>query len=113
MAFKLNPAPMFTATINLTIPGQDELGQVKFTFAHKTSEGLKAWLDSAGREKNMTDTKMLSEVVLDWDGVLDDEDKPVPYTKDALSKLLTNYPTASGELVTGYINALGRSRAKN
>lgn len=110
MSFKLIPNPTFKATVNLTVPGQENPGQIEFEFRHMTSDGLKAWFED-GREK--TSAEALSEVIVGWNGVLNTDDNPLPFSAERLAELLANYPASGMEALSAYVNRLTESRAKN
>lgn len=56
--------------------------------------------------------EFLAGVVTGWTGVLDDEDKLVPYSPEALKVLFNSVPGASGLAFAGYCEYV-RVRAKN
>lgn len=108
--FKLNPAPEFEAPVQLTVPGNPEPEVVRFTFKHKTAEGLANWY-AANEKASARDG--LAEVIVGWSGVVDDDGVEVTYSKELLTRLLHGYPAAAAEIVRGYVLALTESRAKN
>lgn len=107
---KLIPDPVFSARVNLTVPGKTEAAVVEFEFRHKGRAGLKAWMENAGGK---SDTALLGEVISGWSGVTDPNGNDVPYSPERLEELLNVYPAAGQEIMMGYVFALTESRAKN
>lgn len=55
--------------------------------------------NTGSKEEN--NNKLLSRILLDWEGVLDTEDNPVSFSMDAAMKLFDGgYPTLGGVLVS-------------
>lgn len=101
---KLTPNPTFKTNVQITIPGSDLPVKIEVTFRHKNKDKLKAFLEGmTGRP----DDEILDEVIESWQGP--DE----AYSKEALQKLLLNYPASGPELLHGYIEAQAESRRKN
>jgi len=114
--FKLNPAPTFKATVQLTVPGSDQTAPIGFTFRHKGRTALDAWAnrpsDAAGQATRLDDVAYLDEVIAAWEGPVDDNDRPVPYSPEALARLLEAYTPAGREIWRAYVAALTESREK-
>lgn len=104
--FSLEPKPVFWSSVRLTVPGEPEPGLLELQFAHKPTDELRRWLDTA-RDRNIGDAETLAEVVRDWRGV------DSPFSPQALEVLLRNYPAAAAEIFEQYLRALTESRAKN
>lgn len=109
--FKIVPNPTFTCTVRLSVPGTDLPQAVQVTFRHKTARELDAWLRSA-RER-ASDADYLHEVIASWSGIAGADDKPLPYSREALAALLDAYPAAGAELVLAYKRQLADARAGN
>lgn len=110
MAFKLTPNPTFKVKVNLTVPGQEALGQIEVEFRHKRPEEFASWLDST---KGKRLKEVLSEVVVGWNGVTGDDGNLVEFTQERLIELLGNYQTAASEIFDAYVAQLVESRVKN
>lgn len=108
--FKLNPAPTFTAKIPLSVPGLPEPLELDVTYRHKNKTELQKWLEGS---KGKADSAVLHEVITGWSGMQGEDGAEVPYSLDALTTLLENYPVAHQELYRGYLRELTESRRKN
>lgn len=108
--FKLVPEPTFTAAVALSVPGQAERLEVKFTFKHKNRTALQVWINSASSKK---DYELLGEVMVSWSGLYDAAGEPVPYSLTALTDLIENYGTAHVEIYKTYFDELTKSKEKN
>jgi hypothetical protein len=108
--FKLNPAPTFTASVPLSVPGLTEPLEVLITFKHKNRTALGKYLgEMQGREH----TDYLHEVIDSWSGVHNDAGEPVPYSLTALTDLLGNYSVAHAEILAAYTRELTEAKRKN
>ena len=107
---KLIPDPTFDALVKLTVPGHPDPVEVPMTFRHMASDKVADWFKTnKGREA----AAALCEVIEDWRGVMGEEGCIVPFSKDALSTLLKNYPAAAKEIFDAWIRELNESRIKN
>jgi len=116
--FKINPNPTFTAKVSLSVPGDAAPVVIDIEFKHKGRAAYAAWWESVPTAKTgdgarRTDADILDEVMVGWTGPLDDKGEPVPYSRDALSQLLDNYPASTMEIYEAYRRALWESREKN
>lgn len=101
----------FPAVVLLTVSGVDQPQQVTFQFRHKGRKDLAAWIDTG---KDRPDAEFLGEVVAGWgEEVVDEDDKPVPFSIEALAELLDSYHPAAREIYQAYLRAIGESRVKN
>ncbi len=110
--FRLDPNPTFTARVALSVPGAEQPVNVTFTFKHK---GVRALADWRRRAAEMTDDlQLVSEVVEGWGAeILGPDDQPVPFSAEALAKLIDAYPASGREIATAYIRALTDARLGN
>lgn len=108
--FKIIPNPVFSASVPLTVPGQDASGVIEIEFRHKGRKELAAWIDAV---KGKQDAELLAEVINGWSGVQDKDGAEAAYTPALLAQLLDTYPPAGGELFSAYLKALTESRVKN
>ena len=108
---RINPAPEFQLDAKLTVPGAAEPAPLRLTVRHKGRAAIRAWLDGAGQHGS--DTEFLGEVVVGWSGVVDDKGREVPYSPEALARVLDGYPAAAGELFRQYLDALQEGRRGN
>jgi hypothetical protein len=110
MSFRLNPNPTFKAAVPLSVPGLEQPLSVSMTFRHKTQEQLADWM---ARAPGRSDPDVLGEVLVDWDGVQDDDGGPVPFSYANLVALLGNYPASKGEIFSTYLAELTKAKRKN
>lgn len=115
--FRLNPAPLFAAVVQLTVPGSADTAALSLTFKHQGRKALDAWVRRPGQIAEgaaaLNDAEYLAEVVAGWDGVQDAAGEPLPFTPAAFADLLDAYPAAGTEIFSAYVKALTESRAKN
>jgi hypothetical protein len=116
--FRLNPAPTFEADVLLTVPGAVESFRLPVTFKHHSRSAFDALVAKAGEAEKagqaMPAADWLCHLLADWGPVVvDDNDKPIPFSRDALAKLLDNYPGAFVQINAAYGRALVEARAKN
>lgn len=104
--FKLQPAPTFTAPVEIPVPGEG-LSKVVFTFKYRDREAMKAFLDKVSdKESEMSDPELIEEMCTGWE--LTD-----PFERASLETLVLNYVQAAGAIFDKYLDELTRARAKN
>lgn len=108
--FKLNPAPEFTVSCPLSVPGLPQPLELKVCYRYKNKTALIAWLQS---EVGTPRAVFLDQVISSWSGLFDDAGQAVPCSLTALTALLENYPTAYAELLGTYLKELTESKRKN
>lgn len=109
--FRIDPKPTFSCEVRLSVPGSDVGAPIGVTFRHK---GARALQDYFRRAKDLPDdATYLAEVIQDWSGVEDADGAPVPFSFEALAKLLDAFPAAGTELLMVYRRQLQDARAKN
>ncbi len=108
--FNIDPSPRFTAPVPLSRPGLAEPIEVQITFKHKNRAEVAAWVARGGGAAD--DVQLLGEVIEGWSGLRDAEGREVPYSVTALSKLLTNYTPARGEIFRAYLCELTEAKKK-
>ncbi len=109
--FNLDPSPTFVADVPLSRPGLAKPVSIKVTFRHKNRLQMVAYV--AASQGKTDDVAVLDEVIAGWSGLVDAEGAEVPYSVTALSKLLTNYTPARGELFAAYLSELTDAKRKN
>jgi len=112
MKLKIIPEPKFTAEVEITVPGQKELGTLPLTFKYRTHAEYQEWVEGftikTDGEKKEYRTKLdvFPEFVDGWD--LD-----VEFTPENIKTFLDNYTNAYPEIMQAYSRLLFESRIKN
>ena len=109
--FRINPAPTFAATVQLTLPGGSEQAPLSLVFKHRGKKALASWVAGAGEAAD--DAVFLGHVIESWLGVVDDNGAEVAFSPARLSELLDAYPAAGSEIYLAYLAALTEGRTKN
>lgn len=108
--FRLQPQPTFQCMVPLSVPGLPGPLEVAFTFHFKNKDQLKAWVtEGVGKE----DAALLSELIVGWEGMVDTNGNPVPYSLTALHTLIHSYWAARDEITRAYMRELKESKTKN
>lgn len=102
--FKLEPNPTFEATVQLSIPGQARPGEVTVEYRHLDQDKLKAYYESLPGKSSADG---LMEIVVSWRGF------DAGFSREALDRLLKNYPASAGELYAAFRREMLESKAKN
>ncbi len=126
MTIRLNPDPTFPAEVQIPVPGREEPAVAQFTFRTLDAERLNHLLIVMGfgkkrrlrrlaeyfrlawrlrRLPNMVD--LLGEFVADWSGF------DLPYSRDALKKLLITFPGVGFSIINSYLENREQARLKN
>lgn len=107
--FKLEPAPTFDATVQITVPGGSP-APLRLQFKHMGKKAVQAWVADA---KEREDAEFLMRAVVGWDGVQDAAGSAVPFTEQAFAQLLDAYAASGREIFDAYLRELAQGRAKN
>ena len=72
--FKLNPAPTFKATVDVSQPGDAPSLQLEVVFRHRGRAELVALMDdiASSKESGKTDAEALGQIIESWVDVVDD-----------------------------------------
>ena len=100
--FKIDPDPVFTAPIDIPLPG-GERKSFTGSFKHKGRAEAQAFLESAQGD----DVEMVAEILLGWDGV------DAEFSRETLARLLDNYVGAGAAILEAWALGLAGGRAKN
>lgn len=106
---RLVPHPTFKARVRFTQPGADD-ALIDIEFRHKAPTVLADWIKDSG-SRPVADA--LSEVIVGWSGVVDENGTEVPFSRDTLALFLASHATRSAELFSAYWKELTESRQKN
>lgn len=107
---RLIPNPVFKATVHFTQPGTDELATVVFEFRHKPPKALDAWLQAS---KDKSSAAAMSEAIVGWSGVIDENGNEVPFSEDMLAAFMAGHGPRAQELISAYMREMLESRRKN
>lgn len=114
---RLNPAPTFSSSVRLSMPGGQASAEVTVTWRHKGRAALAEWLAKPATLHQqglpLSDVDYLAEVIDSIDGLGDADGTPLAYSVDALRTLLDQYHPAAQELFDAYRPALEAAVEKN
>lgn len=113
--FKLNPAPTFKATVDVSQPGDAPSLQLEVVFRHRGRAELVALMDDIANSKQAgkTDAEALGQIIETWVDVVDADGAAVPYSSAALDRLLDAYPAAGADILRAYWMELTKAKQKN
>lgn len=104
--FKLQPAPTFTAPVEIPVPGEG-LSKVVFTFRYRDRDAMKAFLNKVSdADKQMSDSELIEEMCDGWE--LTD-----PFNRESIDMLVLNYIQATSAIFDKYLDEHTKARAKN
>lgn len=106
--FKITPNPTFP--LDVEIPTTVGVATLKLEFKHLGKEGLKKLHEIA---VSKPDIETLSNIIVGWTEVFDNDGNSVPFNADSLSKLIEAYPAAPYEIYEAYQKAATGARVKN
>ena len=114
MAFKLKFVPEITQDVEIAVPGESAKSTIAVTYRiRSTSEQERIYkADQADKPSN---AELLTEDVINIEGVKDEEGKAVPFDKDLLDQLM-DIPYVMAPLVQGWFKAqagLQEAKRKN
>lgn len=99
---KLNPAPTFTATVMVPVPGE-EAAPVKFTFKHRKREDMESFVEQRAGKK---DSESVLDMATGWD-------LQEPFTPENVELLCDNYMGAALAVYRKYVDELVKVREGN
>jgi hypothetical protein len=104
--FRLDPAPTFLATVQISVPGADSR-PLRVHFKHQPSSVIKQFLSN---QIGKTDAEALALMV---DHVDESEKAPGQLDADFLERLFEAYPAAKADMLNTFLRELTESRVKN
>lgn len=107
---KITPNPTFTTDAEIHVAGASEPGKISITFKYLNPEQLTAWQKKYGGKPV---NKALAEIIVDWAGPVNDDDSSIPYSVNALDKLIAAYQTAGQDISQAFLRELLGARRKN
>lgn len=123
MAFKLQQSATYVWPVKIVLPidgGKRLTETFDATFRRlpqsRINEIIKlARLQERGRldeDQELEDQDAAREIMTGWDGVEDDDGKPIPFSEAALKQLL-EIPTVAGQIVRAWFGSLAEAKRKN
>lgn len=115
MALKKIANPVFTAPIQVPVPGQDA-AEIHLRFKHKTRGQIDDFLRRTTKARTPgEDLELLLEIVDGWDGVavVDEAGAALPFSRESLAWVVDQYAGATLAILHGYRAALLEARRKN
>lgn len=107
--FKIAAKKTFKATAFVHVPGEEKPAEIELTFKYFDKAQWESWIE---KNMNKRTAKALDELIVDWD-VVDENDKPVPYSLDNLIKLSGQLHTVESDITNAYVKELYGARQKN
>jgi len=124
MALRLSQSASYKWPVKIVIPA-DGGKRETFTFDaefRRLKQSRIAEIMEFGQRKNrgetlepgqdMSDMELLGEILCGWDGVVDDDDTPIPFSKSSLEQLC-ELPTVAGQIAEAWLGSLQKAKAKN
>lgn len=123
MAFKLQQSTTYVWPVKIVLPidgGKRLTETFDATFRRlpqsRINEIVKlARLQERGRlddDQELEDQDAAREIMVGWDGVEDDDGKPIPFSEKAAKELL-EIPTVAGQIVKAWFGSLAEAKRKN
>lgn len=103
--FTLDPNPTFDEVVEIPVPGADP-ENLELTFKHMRRKAYTELMGLVGKGE-MSEIDALCSMVAGWKNV------DVEYSREAMERLIDNYPGAALAIPRKYSSALIHGRAKN
>lgn len=115
MAFVLSQSPAYKWPVEIQIATDGGVHE-KFTFDAEfkrlSSDRVKEVLYPKEGATSLGDVEFCREIVLGWSGIKDDKGGEVPFSQDALEKLLKIHP-APANIAAAWIGSISKAKEKN
>lgn len=108
--FKITPNPTFETNVILSLPGGQEVGEIRITFRYFKPADLEVFLEERG---TLAPADVVKEIMTGWNDVKDSDGNDVPFNNENLATLLANYHAAGREILVAWRMGLSGARAKN
>lgn len=102
--FKITPDPIFTADVELSVPGKPGTATVQITFKYQTKDQLVSFGEMVNEEPI---DKVLAHIIKGWEGI------DAECTPENISLMIANHVRAGNEILKAYYRELYASRVKN
>jgi hypothetical protein len=111
--FKLTKVDFYTWPVKVKFPcdgGKFSEETFDATFKRLPISQIQELLKLEG----MTDAKMCKEVMIGWKGIVDDNKSEIPFSEDAMEKLL-EFPLVASAVISAYLDSTigGEAKRKN
>lgn len=109
--FRVCPPASFRRDVDITEPGTGARLRLPLVFKHMGRAALRKHIEGlSGRQ----DVDILMDCLLGWGAaVVDEHDQPLPFSREALERLVDGYPLAAGEIHDAYLATYQEAAAKN
>lgn len=104
--FKIQPNPTFTVPVKIHVPGVEGPDPLRIIYKHRQEEDLEKLAESIGKAKKITVDDLL-EIVFGW------EEADTEFSREALLKLKSNYPSSFAQIYEQYWESLRPARLGN
>jgi hypothetical protein len=101
---KLNPEPQFSAEIEITVPGKEEMESITLVFKYRTLKELTDFFEKC-KSKDFKD--IFHDMIVNWSGI------DAEFNKKNVDAFINNYPAAGMEIFREYARLSQESRIKN
>jgi hypothetical protein len=124
MALRLSQSPSYKWPVKIVIPadgGRRETFTFDAVFRRLKQSRIAEIIDNGQRKnrgeqlepgQDMSDMELLDEILCGWDGVVDDADEPIPFTRASLEQLC-ELPTVAGQIAEAWLGSLQKAKSKN
>ena len=113
MAFVLKQSDTYTWPVSVDIPVDGH--HQRSTFEGKFKRVSQSRIREMGQEiedGTITDGEMVAEVLVDWDGIDDDDGNPVKFSPSTLKQLI-DVPMVATAIATAYFESIAGAKRKN
>ena len=105
--FRVTPAPTFSATVRVHVPGNDTPTPLRVVMKYRKPAEFIEWGAASAKRP---DTEVVPEVVVGWE----EADFGVPFSPEALLDVIANWgPLFTGPVATAYAAEPGHARRGN
>lgn len=124
MALRLSQSAAYKWPVKITIPtdgGKRETFTFDATFNRLKQSRITEIIENGQRKsrgeplepgQDLSDFEVMSEILAGWDGVVDDDNKPIAFSQSSLEQLC-ELPTVAGQIAEAWMASLQKAKAKN
>ena len=126
MAFVLKQSDSYTWPVSIKLPANGgkrerqtfdaEFWRLPQSRINEIQEQVQKRIKAAERGddalEGITDQSIADEILVGWDGIVDGEGEPVPFSKGSKAQLL-DVPMLAGALISAYFESLTEQKRKN